>query len=273
MKMLWIAPTLAFALAGCNGTSTAMSPTAVANRCNTVVRDEKTDPGLACYRAESSLLTVEDFGDSISLGWSAHARHDLCGVMDLRHDNWTKEDINMCGESWHPYQIGEWVANGSNNGYSTTALRAIEREFADSGSHRNVVTFNIGYHDMQRVGDGPVNVPLDVYRNNLEAIAQVLEQHADIVIWIDSTPLPGAVGYDGNSYVLAEDIPHYNSILHDIAAEHNFYMMSWNGDPQHYPHLNGDVHFTDAGYAVLAKQVTNCILSALQQQVTEACHK
>lgn len=260
------------ALTGCHGAAD-QSPAEIASRCNTVASGETVDPGLACFQAEPRELTGVDFGDSLSLGWTVDARHDLCGVMDLRHDDWARGDVDLCGEAWNPYDQGQQVKASDNNGFSSTELDAIEKDLADPATRYNVCAYNSGYHDMQRIGGGPVKVPLDVYQNNLEAEAQVLERHCDVVLWVDSTPMPGDRGYAGDVYVLTVDVAAYNAAGRAVAARHGFYQLAWDGDPQHDPRPNDDVHFTQAGYAVLGGQVTDCVVLALNQESSAFCHR
>ena len=252
---------------------TSQVPTDISTTCNTVVKGNP-DPGLACFDNEPKQFTGIDFGDSVSLGWTVNARHDLCGVMDFRHDNWERGDIDLCGVAWNPYDAGQQVAASDNNGFSSTELDAMEKHLADPTTHYNVCTFNSGYHDMQRTPKHPsVNIPLNLYSNNLEAEAQIMEQHCDIIIWVDSTPMPGNRGYAGDTYVLTADIPAYNAVGRAVARRHGFYILNWDGDPQHDPRANENVHFTQAGYAVLGQQVVDCIYTAVNQESSTFCHQ
>lgn len=265
MNKLWIVAFIVI-LAGCHGSSSS-SPAQISAACNA-----SNTAGDACFANESQQFTGEDFGDSISLGWTAYARHNFCGVIDFRHNAFDSGNDNLCG-ILRPYAVGRDIADGYNNGYSFTELQRVEDELANTNRHLNVITFNSGFHDMQRSPKNPNNrLGLADYRNNLEAIAQILEQHADIVIWVDTTPISGNRAYAGDTYNIASDIPIYNAVGEQVAREHGFYILNWSGNPEHDSRSNENVHFSQSGYEDLAQQVTDCVYTALNQEQSARCH-
>lgn len=208
--------------------------------------------------------TAIDFGDSVSLGYAAHARLALDKKVDFRHNAWKKGNIQPTDR---PYFFGTAIANGHNDGYSTTLLAAMESEL----EHQNytVVLYNSGIHDLQHDKNQPgaVRIDPDTYRNNLEAAAQEAQQHASIVIWVDTTDVDGSASV-GNQYVDESGIVAYNAIADSIATAHGFYIL-------HLPPAehDGTVHFMAKGYAVLGQAIADCVLAALQQQETSSCHR
>lgn len=253
-------------LSGCQSDPT-LTPAQITAKCNTVQPHEKTDPGLACFNTEGSLPTAIDFGDSVSLGTTAAARHDLCGVVDYRHDKWEKGDINVCGENYLPYFKGQVIAHANNNGYSATELSAMKKQLIPD-AHYNVILFNSGLHDMQDSVryPGQRNVPLDAYRANLEAISALVEKHADVVIWINTTPIPvGATNFPGFP---AGEQDVYNPVAEAVAREHGFYILDIEARDQ----IPNNIHFESSGYEFLGSQVKDCVLAAMQQQETQTCH-
>lgn len=212
--------------------------------------------------------TAIDFGDSTSKAYAAYARTDLVGVVDFRHDPWDTGDI--VPEDTNAYIAAEINAS-NNNGYSTTLLEGMETRLASDSDHFNVLAFNSGYHDLQHnpADVGAVNVPADVYRSNLEAIAQLAEAHADVVIWIDTPGILGDTATVGTQVVDAQQIQVYNAIAEDVAREHGFYVLNMPSTG----HQPDNVHFTGDGYRALAKRVSDCVLLALSQAQSDSCHR
>ena len=208
--------------------------------------------------------TAIDFGDSVSLGYAAHARLSLYKKVDFRHNAWEKGNIQPNDT---PYFFGTTIANGHNDGYSTTLLTAMETEL--DGQDYTVILYNSGIHDVQHDKNhiGSVRISPETYRNNLEAIAEEARQHASIVIWIDTTDVDGSAAV-GSQYVEESDIVAYNAIANSVAKTHGFYIL-------HLPPAahDGTVHFMARGYAVLGQAVADCVLAALQQEETANCHK
>ena len=266
MNKLWMASMAIPFVAACQSNPT-LSPQEITAQCNTVVKGETVDPGVACFHNESSLHTAVQFGDSVSKGYSIPARHDLCGVVDYRHDNWDRENINLCGKSYNGYHAGLVINQGNNNGYSTTLLEAMETHL--NGKHFNLVLFNSGYHDVQHNSGAHVTRVSEYdYRNNLEAISQVCEQSADICIWVDTPTLDADELPLGSQVVSNSDVLRYNAIAHSIAREHGFYILSVGGKNH-----DGSVHFTGYGYDVIGKAIAQCVLIALQQGRSDSCHR
>ena len=135
----------------------------------------------------------------------------------------------------------------------------------------NVIAFNTGYHDLQHSPNlpmGSVHITPDVYRNNLEAIAQLVEKHAGVGIWVD-TPGLGAPQLPVGTLVVDDvNIPKYNEIAHEVAREHGFYVLSMP-DTDH----DGSVHFTVVGYQELGRRLADCVSAALNRLETKYCHK
>jgi hypothetical protein len=211
--------------------------------------------------------TAVDFGDSVSKAYAAYARFDLYGKVDFRHDPYEKGDIVPANNLVY---VETEILYGMNAGYSTTLLRDMEENLVDHTWY-NVLVYNSGYHDMQRRPSQPVgtvNISQSIYRNNMEAIAQMAEQHAGIVIWVD-TPGLGAPQLPVGSEVVDEiNVPVYNDIARDVAKEHGFYMLSMP-DTNH----DGSVHTTTLGSHILGQRVADCVLTALSNTETSDCHK
>jgi hypothetical protein len=199
--------------------------------------------------------TAIDFGDSVSLIYTHKARQDLCGKVELIHNGVAQ--YNPCPEN---------QLVGQNDGCAKGLLD--EAETALEGKHYNVILFNAGIHDMQYGVSihGCGNSTLEEYRTHIEEISDFMEQHADIVIWVDTTVIQ--VGAMQGVPAGEQDV--FNPIAEKVAQEHGFYILNFSyqdGDIK-----PGALHFTEQGYRNLGKQVASCILSSLNGMVTENCH-
>jgi len=211
--------------------------------------------------------TAVDFGDSVSKAYASDARLDLYGQVDFRHDPWDQGDIPPSNSS--AYTAAE-IAYANNNGYSSTMLVGMETRLTGKTWY-NVLAFNSGYHDMQRPPSRPVGTTMisqSVYRNNLEAIAQLVEQHAGVIIWVDTPDLAAVQSSVGPDVVDEVNVPIYNGIAHDVAHEHGFYILNMPSTGH-----DGTVHFTPAGYRILGQRLADCVLTALNGAQTDTCHK
>ena len=65
---------------------------------------------------------------------------------------------------------------------------------------------------------GTAMIPQSEYRDNLEAIAQLAEQHAGIVIWVDTPDLEAAEVPVGTDVADQVNVPIYNGIARDVAV-------------------------------------------------------
>lgn len=210
--------------------------------------------------------TAIDFGDSVSLGFSGRTRYNLYGSVDFRHDSWDNEGITPVNRSWY---YGEVVSRGQNDGNSNQLLSAMESHLNDR--YYTVLLYNSGVHDATFSNStGLPHVSLSEYRLNMEAVAQEAEQHASIVVWVASTPIPaGAKRHSGEPLGVPGSEREYNAIGDQIANEHGFYILHLDSKGQ-IPH---NVHYTGPGYDYLGKQVSDCILTALSNQDTDNCHR
>lgn len=223
--------------------------------------------GIAGCNSMQISPSAVDFGDSTSKAYAAYTRLDLYGQVDLRHDPYDQGDIVPSDSSSY---ISAEIAYGNNNGYSSTLLLGMEQRLVDKVWF-NVLAFNSGYHDIQHLPGKPIGTAMisqSEYRDNLEAIAQLAEQHAGIVIWVDTPGLEAAEVPVGADVADAVNVPIYNGIAREVAQEHGFYMLSMPGTDH-----DGTVHFTTEGYRILGQHLADCVLTALDGAETADCHR
>lgn len=205
--------------------------------------------------------TAIQFGDSVTIGIGAETRHDLCGVVDFRHDQWKNGDIPMCGADYSSYAVGQFVSHSQNNGRAIGDSHGMQKQL--SGAHYNVILITAGQHDYQNTDAYPLirQKTLDDLYQAMETEAVLAEQHADVVIWVDAAPKNQLI-YHGADYV--------NPLGESVAREHGFYIANI-ATTQDY-HLPWDVHFTREGYQVMGQILSDCVITALSGGETDTCH-
>ena len=182
-------------------------------------------------------------GDSISVGYTPHVRGRLAGLANVH-----RPPDNCRSTAYGLAEIDGWLGDGP----------------------WAVIHFNWGLHDVVYLdahgertapGQGQHQVPLDAYARNLEALVQRLAQASDKLIWAATTPVPA-----GAAHRVPGDEGRYNAVAAEIMRAHGVPI----NDLHAYilPHLAtaqlpANVHFTEAGYALLGDQVAEQIRARL----------
>jgi acyl-CoA thioesterase-1 len=205
------------------------------------------DPALIDVPDQPGLPRVLLIGDSISLGYTLPVRELLKG----------KANVHRVGENGGPTinglkEMATWLAMGGSNGQP---------------SKWDVIHFNFGLHDLKQLKqgpDGPVyEVPPDDYAKNLQLLVTQLKATGAKLIWASTTPVP-----DGPLRPMRSesDVVKYNQIAAGV--------MQQNGIPiddlfaailpqQAQVQKTNNVHFSTAGYQILAQHVADSIEKAL----------
>ena len=117
-------------------------------------------------------------GDSISNVYTHYVQTDLKGKASVSH---------ACGKIKH---------GNCNNGQTWTILDNMHYYFVDGDP--DIITYNSGVHDFSSYpGTAPhtpcsersLRTPPEKYFQNMNAIADYLQKHGRIVIWIDTTTI------------------------------------------------------------------------------------
>jgi lysophospholipase L1-like esterase len=194
------------------------------------------NPAFAEVTDDSALPRVLLIGDSISIGYTLPTRRVLQGKANL-----------------HRIPV--------NGGPTINGLENLDK-WLGSGKW-NVIHFNWGLHDLRFMEDGKHQVALDRYEENLRNLVGRLKRTGAALIWASTTPVPDAAVTPPrkNSDVIA-----YNAVAQRIMEENgipidDLYAVA-------FPRLGevqqpANVHYTDAGYEVLAERVAASIRAAL----------
>ncbi len=177
-------------------------------------------------------------GDSISIGYTAPVRNLL------------KDKANV-------HRIPE------NGGTTTNGLAKMKNWLGDE--KWDVIHFNFGLHDLKLVEAGKRRLTPEKYEKNLRELVHQLKTTKAILIWANTTPVPGPANKLGR---ITEDVPIYNAVAAKIMSENKIVTDDLYSFA--LPQLSKiqrveNVHYTDEGYEVLAKKVAASIEAVLSK--------
>ena len=197
-------------------------------------------------QAPGELPQVLIIGDSISIGYFPPTRELLAGKANVVH-------------------------NPGNAQHTAFGLEKLDEWLGDT--RWDVIHFNHGLHDLKYVdengkrvppSEGRQQIPIDQYKRNLEALAKRLKKTRAALIFATTTPVP-----EGASGRVPGDARRYNEVALAIMRKHkipvnDLYSFAISRlDEIQRPR---DVHFTKEGSRLLAEQVVQHILSALDRR-------
>ena len=197
------------------------------------------EPNLALLPIEdvAGLPRVLLLGDSISIGYTLPVRELLKGKANVHRP----------------------AGNCSSTGYALTNLKAWLGE-----QPWDVIHFNFGLHDAKLPPEGIRHATPEVYEENLRQLVAQLKATGATLIWASTTPVPNG----GNLSPVRRfgSVDNYNAIAKKVMVAHGVAIDDLNATIT--PYLGTmqkpmDVHYTDEGSIVLAKQVAESIRAAL----------
>ena len=186
-------------------------------------------------------------GDSITWGYADEVRRLLAGTAEVTRipDNGQSTDFGLL-------KLADWLGD--------TRWEVIHFNWGLWDlCYRHPESPNQGNRDKVR---GTVTLTLAEYATNLEQLVTRLRATGARLIWASTTPVP-----EGEFGRIAGDEVNYNAVAakimraHDIAIDDLHTAILPRIQELQLP--DGDVHFTEAGYAFLAQQVVACIRQAL----------
>jgi len=199
--------------------------------------------------ASEALPRVLIIGDSISIGYTAPLKTLLEGKAMVFHN----------------------PGNAQHSGYGLKYLESwLGKESWD------VIHFNHGLHDLKYVDHegknttskekGRIQIPLEQYAQNMEAIVLRLKQTGAHLIFASTTPFPDR---PAGPLREASSTKAYNQAAQQIMESHSIPINDLHGFA--LPRLGtlqqpNNVHFTPEGSKALAQEVARHILKALGKQ-------
>ena len=202
----------------------------------TPARPRKPVPAFATITDDPKLPRVLLIGDSISIGYTLPVRELLKGKANL-------------------HRIP------TNGGPTITGLEKLKSWLGDG--KWDVIHFNWGLHDLKFMDSGKQQVPLADYEKNLRELVKQLKATGAKLIWCATTPVPDA---DMKPPRKNADVIAYNAVAKKIMTENGIAiddLYAFALQKLSAIQRPANVHFTDEGSKVLAKQVVASIEAAL----------
>jgi acyl-CoA thioesterase-1 len=193
-------------------------------------------PAFAPVTEQPGLPRVLLIGDSISIGYTVTVQKALAG----------RANVLRIPEN------GADTANG---------LKKLESWLGDS--HWDVIHFNWGLHDLKVTPDGPRQVPLEQYEQNLARLVATLKNTGARLIWASTTPVPEG---RQNPVREAADVGRYNAAARRVMqangiATDDLYAAALPRISE--IQLPGNVHFNQLGWDLLGQQAAAAIRKTL----------
>jgi lysophospholipase L1-like esterase len=197
------------------------------------------NPAYRKIRDVRGLPRILLIGDSISIGYTESVRKELAGKANV-----------------HRIPI-----NGSS---TVVGLKNIEVWLGKQ--QWDVIHFNFGLHDLKIMEGGQHQVALADYQNNLRKIVQRFKKTGARLIWATTTPIPDS---RQDPPRVSSDVPVYNTAARKIMEDERVPiddLYALIKPRQEELQVPANVHFIAAGYNLLAHQVAESILKALQSR-------
>jgi lysophospholipase L1-like esterase len=195
---------------------------------------------------EAPLPRVLIIGDSISIGYFKPLQKLLEGKAIVEH-------------------------NAGNAAHTANGLAKLDQWLGQT--HWDVIHFNHGLHDLKYIDEqgknvsvekGKQQIPIDQYETNLERLVTRLRKTGAKLIFATTTPVPDGTGFrvkgDARKYnIAAERVMKKRGVtINDL---YSFALPRLAEIQRPY-----NVHFTGPGSELLAKEVEDAILEALEAQ-------
>ncbi|MCX6624019.1 MAG: SGNH/GDSL hydrolase family protein [Acidobacteria bacterium] len=200
----------------------------------------KPNPAMQPVTDQPGLPRVLLIGDSISLGYTLPVRKLLQGKANVHRAL-------------------------TNTGPTTKGVEGVDEWL---GTARwDVIHFNFGLHDLKFMENNKQQVSLADYEANLEKIVSRLEKTKARLIFATTTPVPRSDKLSPKR--IPEDVVAYNKVALKVAKAHHIRIDDLYGFA--LPRLTriqlpANVHFTPAGYDILASRVVASITKALPRR-------
>ncbi len=146
--------------------------------------------------------------DSISMQYGPYLEQAIAGTFayDRKGGDEAYKDLNL--------------GVGANGGDSSAVLDYLQQCFANESFRPDILLINCGLHDIKKLDD-KIQIPIEDYQSNLEAIVALIAEHGSQMVWVRTTPVDDAVHNDpaqdaakgGSSFArYAKDCDAYNDV-------------------------------------------------------------
>lgn len=161
----------------------------------------------------------------------------------------------------------EVVGPADNCQYSLYTLSSLDGWITALGKP-DIVHWNNGIHDSgHNPARSPIQIPIDVYRTNLESILDRLTALTPNVIWATITPVHPDRPFRETEWAWRnEEIDQYNEVARTLIESrgvliNDLHTLVWNNVSEF---LSEDqLHLSDSGQEVCARAVVDCVATFL----------
>ncbi|MDP6746334.1 MAG: SGNH/GDSL hydrolase family protein [Candidatus Poribacteria bacterium] len=164
----------------------------------------------------------------------------------------------------------EVVGPADNCQYSLYTLSSLDGWITALGKP-DIVHWNNGIHDSgHNPARSPIQIPIDVYRTNLESILDRLTALTPNVIWATITPVHPDRPFRETEWAWRnEEIDQYNEVARTLIESrgvliNDLHTLVWNNVSEF---LSEDqLHLSDSGQEVCARAVVDCVATFLSPE-------
>lgn len=162
-------------------------------------------------------------GDSISIQYGPHLQQMLTGHFHYSRKSGDEQALKNLD-----------IPEGSNGGDSRMCLEFLRGMLQSGELTADLLLLNCGLHDLKhspKRPDGPPQVPIEKYRENLRAILDLLKAHQLPMIWVRTTPVCEAQHNAPGSGIIRyqRDVERYNEAADAIMAEQSVHTFDLAG--------------------------------------------
>lgn len=197
-------------------------------------------------------------GDSISIQYGPFLEKYLQGIALYER----KQDDGTANNNLD-------YPTGANGGDSRMVLKYLIHKLAESDFKPNYLLLNCGLHDIKHnLETNEIQVPEKEYRENLEAIYQLLKKKNIRLIWMRTTPVVDSIHNTRSRTIrrFAADVETYNQIADEFCRKNkvpviNLFTFSRQlGEDQ----IKDHVHYKEPACALQAAFIAGAIQSILK---------
>ena len=162
------------------------------------------------------------------------------------------------------------VGPADNCQYSLYTLSSLGRWIGELGEP-DIIHWNNGIHDSgHNPARSPIQIPIDMYRENLEFILAHLTALTPRVIWATITPVHPDRPFRNTEWAWRnEEINQYNNVARELMTSrsipiNDLHTLIWNNLPEF---LSEDqLHLSESGQQACAKAVAESVSAFLSPQ-------
>jgi lysophospholipase L1-like esterase len=210
------------------------------------------------FTSDNPLPKLFLIGDSISIHYGPFLQNYLAGYLQFERkldDGQAEKNLDVPG--------------GANGGDSRMVLAYLQSKIKHSTFNPDYLLLNCGLHDIKRnPATKKIQVSEQEYRENLEAIVQLLNAKHIRLIWIRTTPVVDTIhnAKQRAFHRFAADVESYNKIADEVCLKYNipeidlFTFSERLGIEQFIDH----VHYKEPARDLQAAYIAGSLLAILE---------